>query len=86
MFTCPENLDELTDTQLYDLKDALSLYRSINGRGRSPDAAQARWFCKEERARVSAELRRRGAPGTRPGDTRSYGPGTAAWQRAGKAV
>ena len=83
MFTCPEDLTALTADQLYDLKDALVIYRSINGRGRTPEAAQVRWYCKEERKRINAELRRRKLPGTRPGDPRVYGPGTAAWQRAG---
>ena len=83
MLTIPEDLASLEPEQLYSLKDDLTLYRQIHGRGNTPNAAQARWFCKTERARINAELRRRKLPGTRPDDTRTYGSGTANWQRAG---
>jgi len=71
--------------ELYAELDRLALYRQTHGRGCTPDAAQARHYCKVMRRKVRAELRRRGLPGTRPGDPRAYGPGQAKWQGNGGA-
>lgn len=73
----------LTPAQLYNELDRLTEYRRQHGRGRSPDAAQARHYCNTMRAKVKRELKRLGLPTTRPDDTRAYGPGQAAWQLAG---
>lgn len=77
------NLEELTPDQLYKRLDWLSEHRRQHGRGRNEGAAYVRQFCKEERARIKRELKRRKLPATCPDDSRSYGPGQAAWQRAG---
>lgn len=82
MFT-PANLATQTPEQLYALLDDLTEYRRSDGRGRTPEAAYVREYCASERVRVKRELARRGLPATRPGDTRVYGPGVAAWQKAG---
>ena len=82
MFTVPENLTEETPEALYTLLDDLTTYRKAYGRGRDEAAYQVKDYCKSERSRVKAELKRRELPGTRPGDTRVYGPGTAHWQQA----
>ena len=79
----PEDLTTLTAEQLHDCLDDLTEYRQAYGRGRSPEAYYVKDYCKAERSRVKAELKRRGLRLTRPGDTRTYGPGQAAWQRAG---
>jgi hypothetical protein len=70
----------MTDSELYHELDRLSLYRQIHGRGRNPEAYQARHYCKTMRRKVRADLRRRGLPARRPEDTRCYGPGQAIWQ------
>ena len=78
----PEDLNELTSEDLYQTLDDLTEYRRSDGRGRSMEAAYVREYCKAERKRVKAELKRRSLPGTSSGDTRVYGPGQANWQRA----
>ena len=78
----PEDLAALDAGELYDALDALAEYRQAEGRQRTPEAAHVRLYVKEERARVKAELRRRGLPTTRPDDQRAYGPGQAHWQGA----
>lgn len=83
MYIVPEDLTTATPDELYSALDDLTNYRKRAGRGRSPEAYQVKDYCKAERARVKAELRRRGLPSTRPDDPRVYGPGTACWQRAG---
>jgi hypothetical protein len=82
MLLAPENLAPLSPDALYALLDRLAAFRRAYGRGRTPEAAHARQVCATERARVKAELRRRGLRGTRAGDRRVYGPGQAGWQRA----
>jgi hypothetical protein len=84
MLLVPDRLALLASCELYELLDRLTAFRRAYGRGNTPDAAHARQVCAAERARVQAELRRRGLPGTRAGDGRVYGPGWAGWQRAGK--
>ena len=79
------NIASATPQELYAELDRLGLYRQKYGRGRTEDAAQARFYCKAMRRKVQAELRRRGLPGTRPGDPRAYGPGQAKWQGNGGA-
>jgi len=81
----PENLTNQTPDDLYQALDDLTAHRRAYGRGRSPEAAYVKEYCKAERARVKAELKRRGLRLTRPGDDRVYGPGQATWQRAGGA-
>ena len=83
MLLVPDDLDALSPADLYDALDDLAAFRRRRGRGRTAEAAHARGVCAAERARVKAELRRRGLRATRPGDTRVYGPGQAGWQRAG---
>lgn len=78
----PQDLTKLKPEGLYHALDELSAHRSRYGRGRTPEAAHVRDYCKAERARVKRELRRRELPATRPGDERTYGPGVAWWQRA----
>lgn len=82
----PENLAEFTIEDLYQTLDDLTFYRQTDGRERSPEAAHVKAYCKAERARIKAELKRRGLPGTKPDDIRTYGPGQASWQRAGSAT
>lgn len=79
----PDDLSTITPTALYDALDDLALYRQSNGRGRSAQANHVKRYCAAERARVKAELKRRGLRQTRPGDTRVYGPGQATWQCSG---
>lgn len=79
----PDDLTAVEAEALYTLLDDLAEYRRTDGRGRSEESTYVRGYCDEERARVKVEIRRRGLPGTKPGDTRVYGPGQAAWQRAG---
>ena len=79
----PDDLTPLSTEQLYDLLDELQeLRRRYKGK-RSEEASQVRAFCSAERPRVQRELKARDKPATRPGDDRVYGPGCAAWQRAG---
>jgi len=85
MLIVPDDLTTFYPSDLYEFLDDLTEYRRQYGRGRTEDAAYAREYCKSERARVKSELRRRGLPLTRPGDTRTYGPGQAQWQTAGAA-
>lgn len=79
----PDDLSALSASELYDLLNALTTYRKSDGRGRTPEAAHVREFCKGERERIRAELSGRGKPTSRPGDKRCYGPGQTAWQQAG---
>lgn len=83
MVTIPENLTQSTADELYTMLDELAEYRRTDGRGRDEYTAYVRDFCKTCRAEIKAEIKRRGLPGTKPGDTRVYGPGMAAWQQAG---
>jgi len=76
-------IEGMTAEQCYDELDRLANYRRNHGRGRSPDAYQARHYCEVMRGNVKARLKKLRAPLTRPGDTRVYGPGQIAWQRAG---
>lgn len=78
-----DDLTTLTEDRLYQVLDDLRDHRERDGRGRTPEAAHVRLFCREEGKRVKAELKRRGLPTSRPDDTRRYGPGRTAWQRAG---
>jgi len=80
-----KQIEEMTADQCYDMLDKLKLRRSIEGRGSSPEACYARWYSDNRKAKVKKRLRQLGAPATRPGDGRVYGPGQAAWQRAGGA-
>ena len=73
-----------TAQELYDELDELTRRRQREGRGRTPEAAHVREYCKRRRAQIKRALRRMGAPLTRPGDSRRYGPGQARWQRAGR--
>jgi hypothetical protein len=84
MLLAPDDLASLSPGELYELLDHLAAFRRAYGRGRTPEAAHARQTCTVERARVKAELRRRGLRATRAGDRRVYGPGRAGWQRAGE--
>lgn len=77
------SLEEMTIEQLYKYLDWLTKHRREHGKGNNEGAAHVRDYCKKERKRVKDELRRRDLPSTRPGDKRVYGPGAAAWQRAG---
>ncbi len=81
----PDDLTAVEAEALYALLDDLTSYRQTDGRGRSEEATYVRDYCETERERVKVEIRRRGLPGTRANDTRIYGPGQAAWQRAGTA-
>lgn len=72
-----------SDDGLYQYLDHLTLFRQKHGRGRNPEAAQARHYCKTMRKQVKAELKRRGLPARKPDDTRTYGPGQTAWQGKG---
>ena len=74
-------LGDYTPEALYDFLDRLAEHRRQHGRGRSPEAYQARHYCGEMRGKVRAELKRRNLPPTRPGDTRVYGPGQTRWQK-----
>ena len=76
-----EDLAKLTADELYQALDDLTAYRRSEGRGPSPEAAYVRQFCKTERVRVKAELKRRGLKGTRADDARVYGSGKQAWQK-----
>jgi len=76
----PEDLTELEPETLYQALDDLALLRQKHAYRRDQVATEIKAWCKTERARVKAELRRRKLPGTRPNDTRVYGQ--AAWQRA----
>ena len=69
-----------TDEHLYRELDRLARFRQVHGRGRTPDAAQARHYCKVMRRKAKTELQQRGLPGCRPDDSRVYGPGQAPWQ------
>lgn len=74
-------VEEMSALQCYDELDRLTSYRRSNGRGRNPDAYQARHYCKIMRGRVKARLKELGVPLTRPGETKVYGPGMAKWQK-----
>jgi len=76
-------IEEMTAEECYDMLDKLAIRRSVEGRGSSPEASHAKWYCDTMRAKVKKRLKQLGAPATRPGDGRVYGPGQAAWQRAG---
>jgi len=76
-------IEEMSASQCYDELDRLAEYRRTAGRGRNPDACQARHYCGEMRKAVKKRLKQLEAPLTRPGDKRIYGPGAAAWQRGG---
>lgn len=78
-------IEQMSEQQCYDELDRLFRYRKTHGRGSNPDAAQARRYCKVLRAKVKKRLRQLEARLTRPDDERVYGPGAAAWQRAGGA-
>jgi len=73
-------MTEYTNDQLYQELDRLTLFQRIHGRGHNPDAAEVRHYCKTIRKKIKAELKQRGLPSRRPGDTRVYGPGQTAWQ------
>jgi hypothetical protein len=83
MMIVPEDLTEQPPDRLYEMLDDLTAHRRAYGRGRSAESCHVRDYCRTERARVKAELRRRGLRLTRPGDARVHGPGRAAWQKAG---
>lgn len=78
-----KQIEEMTAEECYDLLDDLKLKRSIEGRGSSPEACYAKWYCNDRKAKVKRRLKELKAPTTRPGDRRVYGPGQASWQRAG---
>jgi len=78
-----KQIEEMTADQCYAELDRLAEYRRIASRGRSPDAYQARHYCAEMKKKVKKRLKQLKAPLTRPDDGRAYGPGAAAWQRAG---
>jgi hypothetical protein len=73
-----------TADELYDELDELTAHRQREGRGRTPEAAHVREYCKQRRAQIKRQLRKMGAPTSRPGDDRRYGPGQSDWQRAGR--
>jgi len=75
-------IEDMTADQCYDMLDNLKIKRSIEGRGSSPEACYAKWYCNTMQAKVKKRLKQLGAKATRPGDGRTYGPGAAAWQRA----
>jgi len=81
-----KQIEEMTAEECYDMLDKLKLRRSIEGRGSSPEACYAKWYCDDRRKKVKARLRQLGARATRPGDGHVYGPGQATWQRAGGAT
>jgi len=76
-------IEEMTAEQCYDELDRLHTHKQVYGRGYGPDAAQARHYCNIMRAKAKKRLKQLKAPLTRPDDGRAYGPGAAAWQRAG---
>ena len=80
------DLTDFTPNELYDFLNRLTEHRQQYGRGRSEGAAYVREYCKQMRRRIKDELKRRDLPGTRPTDCRVYGPGQAAWQKAGAEV
>lgn len=80
----PNDLTAPEPDALYDLLDDLALTRQRVAYRRDQEATEIKAWCKAQRARVKAELRRRKLPGTRPGDERVYGLGVAGWQRAGR--
>ncbi len=75
------DLKNTPSAELYDALDRIdaTVQRAVGRQERMHTRAWAR----AERKRVRAELKRRGLPTTRPGDTRAYGPGQASWQRVG---
>jgi len=76
-------IEEMTADECYDMLDKLKLRKSIEGRGSSPEACYAKWYCDDRRKKVKKRLKQLGAPATHPGDGRIYGPGAAPFQRAG---
>ena len=76
-------INEMNATECYNELDRLREKRRTEGRGHNPDAAQMRHYCDVRKEAVRTRLRHLGAPLTRPGDGRVYGPGQARWQRAG---
>jgi hypothetical protein len=55
-------LARLDGSALYQLLDDLELYRRMNGRGRSEQAAHVRIYCKSSRQRIEAALRAQKLP------------------------
>lgn len=74
-------VEEMSAEECYGFLDRLANHRRSEGRGRGPDAAQARYYCKTMTAKVKARLKELGAPPTRPGEKKFYGPGQAPWQK-----
>lgn len=66
MLSLPDALAALPAADLYASLDDLRAHKSAHGRGRSPEAAYVRDFCKGEMTRVRREIRRRGLPAQRP--------------------
>lgn len=77
------DLTDYTPDELYDFLNRLTEHRRQHGKGRNEGAAYVRGYCKRMRHEVKDELKRRELPGTKPTDCRVYGPGQAAFQRAG---
>jgi len=81
-----KQIEEMTAEECYAELDRLRLDKQIRGRGNNPDAAHVRnVYYPAMKKKVKKRLKQLGAPATRPGDGRVYGPGAAAWQRAGGA-
>jgi len=76
-------IEDMTTDQCYAELDRLAERRRTEGRGSSPEACYAKWYCDDRRKKVKKRLRQLKASLTRPGDGRVYGPGAASWQRAG---
>ena len=76
----PSDLTQSEPDTLYALLDDLSLTRTRVAYRRDQTSTEIKAWCKTQRARIKAELRRRKLPGTRSSDTRVYGQ--APWQCA----
>jgi len=75
------DLSNYTDEQLYDELDKIGVKKARLPQIRDQYTQYTRNCYKAEQAQIKAELKRRGLPVTRPGDTRVYGPGQARWQK-----
>ena len=75
MLTVPDDLGELSASDLYAWKDKVRAYRSWYACGyKTPEALQVRSWAKDEIGRLNRELRRRKLPLRAPDDDRLYGP------------